>query len=203
MTVFEFVAAVRGYHVYRNVYQPAQNDVLTCSHEFGNQFDMFAIKTTNSQGVLCGHLPREISRHTKFLLDRGAIVTATLLDTDYRRSPIFQGGLEIRCNVKVELPRTVIAKRLLERYEEMIKVLYKEPESPIIVGSFLEKETIQSPLLRLKSKSAAKTKKKERPSKGIMFYFTNGKGNGKQPPSDTQSQKEEAQTIEVNDSDSD
>ena len=40
-------------------------------------------------------------------------------------------------------------------------------------------------------------------SKGIMFYFTNGKGNGKQPPSDTQSQKEEAQTIEVNDSDSD
>ena len=97
----------------------------------------------------------------------------------------------------MELTRTVIAKRLLERYEEMITVLYKEPESPITLGSFLERESIQPPSFRLTCKSVAKTKKKERPCKGIAFYFTNGKGNGKQPPSDAQSQKEEVGTMYV------
>ena len=38
---------------------------------------MFAIKTCRLEGgEIVGHLPREISRPTKFLLDRGAKVTA-------------------------------------------------------------------------------------------------------------------------------
>ena len=80
----EFSAAVRGYHFYQNIWSPLESEVLECHHEFGNVFDMFAIKTCKSNGQTVGHLPREISRVTKFLLDRGAMVQATLTTTDYR-----------------------------------------------------------------------------------------------------------------------
>ena len=42
-----------------------------------------------------GHLPREVSRVTKFLLDRGARISLVLSSRHYRRSPLVQGGLEI------------------------------------------------------------------------------------------------------------
>ena len=50
----------------------------------------------------------EISRVTKFLLDRGANVSAKLTSTHYRRSPLVQGGIEIPCVVTVSMPGTVI-----------------------------------------------------------------------------------------------
>ena len=116
---YEFISAVRGFHVYRQEWHPEQNEELGCSHEVGNVFDIFAIKTTNNDGRVTGHLPREISRPTKFLLDRGAQITAILKDTHYRRSPLFQGGLEMPCLVKVLMPaNTVLVHSLIDRYRE-------------------------------------------------------------------------------------
>ena len=48
-----------------------------------NDFDVFAIKTCKRDGTVVGHLPREISRATKFLLDRGAQISAILTSTNY------------------------------------------------------------------------------------------------------------------------
>ena len=42
-----------------------------------------------------GHLPVEISRTTKFLLDGGAEDIVKLTKTHFRRSPLVQGGLEV------------------------------------------------------------------------------------------------------------
>lgn len=98
--VFVFSAAVRGFHVYRETWNPTEQEKLCCLFEENNVFDMFAIKTLHADGrTTVGHLPREISRPTKFLLDRGAKVEAELSATHYRRSPLFQGGLEIPCLV--------------------------------------------------------------------------------------------------------
>ena len=58
----------------------------------------------------------EISRVTKFLLDRGANVSAKLTITHYRRSPLVQGGIEIPCVVAASMPCTVINQLLMERY---------------------------------------------------------------------------------------
>ena len=76
---------------------------------------MFAIKMYKSIGQIVGHLPREISRVTKFLLDRGAVVQATLSTTHYKRSPLVQGGLEIACKVSVEMPGTIENHLLIDR----------------------------------------------------------------------------------------
>ena len=140
---YEFFAAIRGFHVYRQVWQPEQDVTLVCSHEADNPFDLFSIKATNCHGVLSVHLPREISRPIKYLLDRGASVTATLTDVKYWRSPLFQGGLEIPCKVKVEMPSTVLASKLIGRHREMVTRLYTEPQQPVIMGSYLEKEPMQ------------------------------------------------------------
>ena len=79
----EFTAAICGYHLYKRYWQPKQAQRLECLHEVDSPFDVFAIKTVNSNKVIAGHLPREISRVTKFLLDRGAAAYAELTLTHY------------------------------------------------------------------------------------------------------------------------
>ena len=137
--VFEFTAAVRGYRYYRHSWDPQDGEVLRCFHELGNIFDVFAIKTVNDKEEIVGHLPREISRVSKFLMDREASMKATLTTTNYRRSPLVQGGLEIACKVTVRLPGTVKNHLLMDIYSELVTALYAEPKEEVVLGSFLIK----------------------------------------------------------------
>ena len=72
----EFTAAIRGYHFYKRYWQPKEAERSECLHQVGNPIDVFAIEAVNSDKVITGHLPREISRVTRFLLDRGAVAYA-------------------------------------------------------------------------------------------------------------------------------
>ena len=96
------------------------NEQLHCSPEPGNDYDVFRIKTCKPDKITVGHLPREISRPTKFWLDRGAEIVAEMESSHYRRSPLIQGGLEIRCKVSVTLPGTIKNHMLLDRYKELV-----------------------------------------------------------------------------------
>ena len=51
--------------------------------------------------VLCvvGPMPREISRYTWFAIEGGANITAQVVSTNTKRSPLTQGGLEIEIKV--------------------------------------------------------------------------------------------------------
>ena len=86
-----------------------------------------------------GHLPLEISRFTKFLLDREDIITATLSSTHYRRWPLVQGGIKIPCVVNAKLIGTKKNKEIIATYLEMFETHYTEPSSyeDVIMGSFL------------------------------------------------------------------
>ena len=129
--------------MYRRFWQPKESQVLSCSHEAGNMYDLFAIKTCqedeHGEEQIVGHLPLELSRFTKYLLDRGAIVIAILSSTHYRRSVLVQGGLEIPYIVKAKLIGTEKNKRILARYLELVNNNYVDvsPENEIIVGSFV------------------------------------------------------------------
>ena len=117
-----FSAAVRGFHVYRDIRKPLENEELECLFERLNLFDMFAIKTCRLEGgQIVGHLPGEISRPTKFLLERGAKVIAQSTGTHYRRSSLFQGGLEILCLVTVIIPGSIKDHMLIQRYQQMVE----------------------------------------------------------------------------------
>ena len=109
-----------------------------------NICDMLAIKTCQNdsngeRGKIVGHLPIEVSRLTKFLLDRGAAVSATLISTRYRSSPLVQGDLEIQCVVEARMIGTRTNKTILSKYLELVNKTYSEPsaDDTTVVGTFL------------------------------------------------------------------
>ena len=132
----EYQCAVRGYQVYKSVWEPKESEMVSCSHEVNNIYDMFAVKTClrdeNGKEQIIEDLPLELSVFTKYFLDCGAIVTVKSFSTHYRRSVLVQGGLEIHCMVKAKM----IATEKNKRYLELVKQNYEDisPEKEIIVG---------------------------------------------------------------------
>ena len=47
---------------------------------------------------IVGHIPNEISRYTRYIVEYDASVDAFVLATHHRPSPLIQGGLEIPTN---------------------------------------------------------------------------------------------------------
>ena len=138
---FEYSSAVRGFHYYRKFWNPKESQTLDCVHQIDNLFDFFAIKVMDQEsGATVGHLPMENSRATKFLLDRGARVIATLTSTNYCVSPLVQGGLEIPCRVEIFMSPTGKNKELIDIYRNYVHLLYYEREDSNIVGSFITGE---------------------------------------------------------------
>ena len=132
---FEFSAAFQGYHVYQKIWQPELNETV-CIHERWSE--AFSIKTIRDvDNATVGHLPREISRPTKYLLDSSATVKAVVTCSYYRHSPLSLGGLEIPCLVTVSMPRTIRNYLLLDRYRQLVTELYCKPKDEIIIGNFL------------------------------------------------------------------
>ena len=134
------MSAERGSHYYKKYWDPVESECLDCAHEKENPYDYFAIKTCQKDGKIVVQLPIEISQPTKYLLDRGARITATLTSMSYSASPLVQGGLEIPCLIKVYMPRTVkkkTKKQIISMYEEMIEALYQEKDGRPVIGSIL------------------------------------------------------------------
>ena len=67
---------------------------------------------------IIGHLPREISRATRFFLLRGGMVHLKVTHENYRRSPLIQGGLEIPVEVICEMDDTPRNRAVMERIQD-------------------------------------------------------------------------------------
>ena len=127
-----FFCGLRGYHEYRAVWTPRLNEVLSAVHERTNPHDRYAIAARKRlAGCIgestVGHLPKEISRVTRFIMLYGAVVTVKVLDTHHRRSPLVQGGLEIPIQVRVKMEYSSLNKDTISRYEDLVNQYYKEP----------------------------------------------------------------------------
>ena len=70
----EFNAAIQSYHHDKKYENPKTSEKFICNLETYNPFEVFAIRACNTEGKTVGHLPREPSRVTHFLLDRSADV---------------------------------------------------------------------------------------------------------------------------------
>ena len=105
----------------------------------------------------------EIARASKYLIDRGAVFMVELVSTNYRHSPLVQGGLEIPAKVTVTLPGTVKNHLLINKYKEIVTENCVEPKKEEILGSFLalppkkKNQILESPKRKLKENPRAKT----------------------------------------------
>ena len=61
METYELDSSVRGYHVYREVWDAIYGGELQCVRESTNAADRYAIAVTH-EGTVVGHVPRKISR---------------------------------------------------------------------------------------------------------------------------------------------
>ena len=184
---FTFPCAIRGYHVYQRTWLPAIDDRIDCAWEYTNLYDRFAIKCVDPDGNIVGHLPMEISRITKFLIDRGAVVHANVTNIRYRVSPLVQGGLEIPCLVTVTTDDS-LDDRIIRRYKELVSSAYEEPDDPIYRGTVgvmpdddtpIRKSASSSGVLSLNRPSSSKSgtpsvsekfQKKKKKQEGILQF---------------------------------
>ena len=176
-----FIAVVRGFHVYKTNWKPQDGELLKCTHEEDNPYDIFSMKLCKPDSdEIVGHLPMETSRITKFIVDRGAKRILKIHGMHYRRSPLVQGGLEVPCELTIAMIGSVVNHLLLFRYESLLKELYVEPEDEEIVGTFLslaqhanEIGEIAEAEPRPRQPKQQRQKKKEVNSRNIRDMFRN------------------------------
>ena len=161
--VHSFTAAVRGYHYYRRFWKPEEKQKLNCMHELNNPYDRFTIKLVTLNGETVGHLPKELSRITKFYLDRGASMHVALTSKHYRRSPLVQGGIEIACLVVTRMPATRRNTEITEKYLTLVKELYAEPKEEEILGCFADEIINENNLPGASARSTENKRIKETP----------------------------------------
>jgi len=87
---------VRGYHVYKDIWEATRGEVLTCARETGNVFDPFAVSVLKGYTV-AGHVPRKISAICSLFIQRGGMIRCKVTGSRQYSSDISQGGLEIPC----------------------------------------------------------------------------------------------------------
>ena len=119
---FSLSCAARGFHEYRIVKPQTRN-----------LFDPYAIGLfTKIRGKieplsLVGHLPREISRFSKFYLEYGGNMKASVRDVKFRRSPLPQGGLEIP--ITLTILQNNASLTVYNKMQESMMEYYVEPEN--------------------------------------------------------------------------
>ena len=101
------------------------NKVLSVEHKISNMYDQYAIalkkrlpgRITDS---VVGNMLKELSRIIYFIMLHGASVSAKVIDTHHRRSPLLQGGLEIRVEVTVEMPSSGKNELAIKIFQELV-----------------------------------------------------------------------------------
>ena len=78
-----------------------------------------------------------LERLQNFFLDRGAVMQVELTSKHYRRFSLPKGGMEIACLVRTRIPATLKNTKLAEKYLELVRERYTEPNNEKILGCFV------------------------------------------------------------------
>ena len=131
---YSFLCGIRGFRVYKEVWRLILRDRLNPSHERKNLHDRYAAIAAYKRlpgrlaDSIIGHLPREISRPTRFFLLREGFVFGEVINTTHKRSPLVQRGLEIPVKVVIELEATAKNRLIIDKHKELVLANYKEPD---------------------------------------------------------------------------
>ena len=98
METFAFASAVRGYHVYKDVWKPSIGEKLVAKREFNNPMDKHAVKVVKDDETV-GHLPREFSRIAWYFLACSGEISVEVIGRR-RHCKQLCGGMEIPCQLE-------------------------------------------------------------------------------------------------------
>ena len=102
-------SAVRGYHIYQDIWEAYYGELLSCSREIGNVYDPFAV-CVQKDGDVVGHVPRKISAVCSLFLRRNGTIHCKVTGSRRYSRDIVQGGLEIPCQLIFEGDKKSVGK---------------------------------------------------------------------------------------------
>ena len=120
----EFSCGLRGFHVHSNIWKPKDDDKINITHEGENMYDPNAMPGTLVASIV-GHIRKEISRYTRYIVEHGASLDAFVLATHHRPSPLIQGGLEIPIKLVVKLTDNKVNSAKLQKYRKFVDENYR------------------------------------------------------------------------------
>ena len=97
----EVKAMVRGYHIYKDIWEATLEENLECQRESGKIHDIYAVAVLKS-GLVVGHVPKRISSICSFLRHGGSI-HCILSGAKRYSADLEQGGLEVPCILKFKV----------------------------------------------------------------------------------------------------
>ena len=115
-----FASAVRGYHVYRDVWKPSIGEKLVAKWEFNNPMDKHAVKVVKGDETV-SHLPREFSQIAWYFLGRSGEISVEVIGRR-RHCKQLCGGMEIPCQLEFNCSSKEQMKRLKELLASKIQV---------------------------------------------------------------------------------
>ena len=96
--LLERECCVRGYHVYRRIWEAADGEMLDCGRDLHNDHDRYAVSVLKD-GATVGHLPRKISKLCSLFLRRGGSIQCVVTGRRRYSADLPQGGLEVPCKL--------------------------------------------------------------------------------------------------------
>ncbi len=90
MEELERVCCIRGYHVYKEVWEAAVGKTLMCEREPRNALDRYAVAVIKTETII-GHLPQKLSRVCSPFLRRGGTIDCTVTGTRRHSVDLPQG----------------------------------------------------------------------------------------------------------------
>ena len=128
LTVCVHYSKVRGYHIYKDIWEAPIGEVLTCRKEEGNVHDPYFVAVIDQHEVTIGHVPREISAICSLFLDHRGTISCKIIGRRKYSEDLPQGGFEIHCKLCFTGPA---------KYVDKVKVLL--PSVPKQMENFEEK----------------------------------------------------------------
>ena len=95
-TSFSIASMVRGYHIYKDIWDALIGEELSCEREGANYADPFAVAIIKDDNVV-GHVPRKISTVCSLFLRRGGSILCRVTGSRRFSRDLPQGGVEIPC----------------------------------------------------------------------------------------------------------
>ncbi len=96
---FTIDSCIRGYHIYKAVWNASIGEILIFQTEFGNLHDPYAVAVLTANDTIVGHVPRNISAACHFFLRRYGNIIYQVTGRRRYSSDLAQGGLEVLCSL--------------------------------------------------------------------------------------------------------
>ena len=99
---FSVNSMIRGYHIYKDIWENPTIGELCCEREVGNPKDPLAvavIKPIAGENTVIGHVPRIISSLCSLFIRRGGAIKCSVDGSRRYSADLPQGGMEIPCKL--------------------------------------------------------------------------------------------------------